>query len=76
LGRALERVRDRGYATEDREYRSESRAVALPVGGADAEVVAALAVSTKGPLRELLGRVDLVGETAGVLSRRLLEDAR
>jgi DNA-binding IclR family transcriptional regulator len=75
LSCALGRVRERGYATEDREYRSDSRAVALPVRGADGEAVAALAVSATRPLRELLGRVELVGETADEISRGLRQDA-
>jgi IclR family acetate operon transcriptional repressor len=76
LARELARVRERAYATEDGEYRSDARAIALPVRDADGEVIAGLALSVTGqPLSHLLDRVGAVRETADELSRRLLEDA-
>jgi DNA-binding IclR family transcriptional regulator len=75
LVRELAEVRARGYATEDGEYRSDARAIALPVRDAADEVVAALAVSAGGrPLSELLERADEVRAAADELSRRLKED--
>jgi IclR family transcriptional regulator, acetate operon repressor len=75
LRRELARVRERGYATEDREYCSDGRAIAMPVRDHGSEVIAALALSAKTPLAELLERGDAVRDTADELSRRLAEDA-
>jgi len=71
----LERARERGYATEDGEYRRGVRALALPVRAGDDEVVAALAVSSGDPMESLLERADRVGAAAEELSERLQREA-
>jgi DNA-binding IclR family transcriptional regulator len=66
----LERSRERGYATEDGEFRRGVRALALPVRAGD-EVVAALAVSSADEIESLVERAARVGEAAAELSARL-----
>jgi DNA-binding IclR family transcriptional regulator len=66
----LERSRERGYATEDGEYRRGVRALALPVRAGD-EVVAALAVSSEDEIESLVERAARVGAAAAELSSRL-----
>ncbi len=66
----LERSRERGYATEDGEYRRGVRALALPVRAGD-EVVAALAVSSADEVESLVARVARVSEAAAKLTSRL-----
>jgi DNA-binding IclR family transcriptional regulator len=70
----LERARERGYATEDGEYRRGVRALALPVRAGD-EVVAALAVSSGDSVESLLERADRVVAAADELSERLQREA-
>jgi IclR family acetate operon transcriptional repressor len=67
----LERSRERGYSTEDGEYRRGVRALAVPVRTDDDEVVAALAVSSRDSLESLLERADRVAAAADELSERL-----
>ena len=50
-------IRERGYATEDEEFRPGVRGVAAPVFAASGEAVAALGVSTSGDLEGLAERV-------------------
>jgi DNA-binding IclR family transcriptional regulator len=73
LRRELETVRERGYASEDGEYRPGVRALAAPVRGEGEEVVAALAVSspTTGA-DELLAFGDELTAAAQMLSARLV----
>jgi DNA-binding IclR family transcriptional regulator len=66
----LDRSRERGYATEDGEYRRGVRALALPVRAGD-EVVAALAVSSADEIESLVARAERVSEAAAELSSRL-----
>jgi DNA-binding IclR family transcriptional regulator len=66
----LERSRERGYATEDGEYRRGIRALALPVRAGE-EVVAALAVSSADEIESLVERAERVSEAAEELSSRL-----
>jgi DNA-binding IclR family transcriptional regulator len=70
----LERSRERGYATEDGEYRRGVRALALPVRAGD-EVVAALAVSSADEIESLVARAARLGEAAAELSERLEREA-
>jgi IclR family transcriptional regulator, KDG regulon repressor len=51
LARTLEEVRDRGYATNVRQWSRETAGVAAPVRGADGEVLASLGIS--GPATRL-----------------------
>jgi IclR family acetate operon transcriptional repressor len=72
----LSRARERGFATEDGEFRLGVCAVAMPVRAADGEVVAALAASSaRVSLAELLEREEEVRLTAADLSGRLAKDA-
>jgi DNA-binding IclR family transcriptional regulator len=71
----LERARERGYATEDGEYRRGVRALALPVRAGGDEVVAALAVSSADSVESLLERADRVVAAADELSERLQREA-
>jgi DNA-binding IclR family transcriptional regulator len=72
----LVRVRDRGYALEDEEYRVGVRALAVPVLGEDGDVVAALALSSAaGGLEHLLARGDELAAAGSELSQRLQRDA-
>jgi len=66
----LERSRERGYATEDGEYRRGVRALALPVRAGE-EVVAALAVSSADEIESLVERAERVSAAAAELSSRL-----
>ncbi len=70
----LERSRERGYATEDGEYRRGVRALAVPVRAGD-EVVAALAVSSSDEIASLLARAAGVDAAAAELSERLRAEA-
>lgn len=74
LARELAQARERGYATEDGEFRPGVRAIALPVRGDEGEVVAALALSSH-CLDELLAQRDDVHDVAGRLSERLAREA-
>jgi DNA-binding IclR family transcriptional regulator len=70
----LDRSRERGYATEDGEYRRGVRDLALPVRAGD-EVVAALAVSSRDEIESLVARAARVGAAAAELSERLEREA-
>ncbi len=70
----LERVLERGYAIEDEEFRAGVRAIAVPVHSGE-EVVAALALSSRAPLPDLVERGDAVRATAAELSARLSGEA-
>jgi DNA-binding IclR family transcriptional regulator len=74
----LARIRMRGWAFEDREYRADARAVAAPVRDASGEVVAALSASghTSELANEQLQAVTaIVVELAAAMSRALGDDS-
>jgi IclR family transcriptional regulator, acetate operon repressor len=76
LREELDLTSDRGRAVEDEEYRAGVRAVALPVRGADEEVVAALAISSRRlPFDALLAQESDVAAVAEELGSRLLVDS-
>jgi DNA-binding IclR family transcriptional regulator len=74
LAREVERVRERGFAIEDREYQADARGIAAPVRDHTGEVVAALGISASLealPSEQLLVRAMLVRESAARLSEAL-----
>jgi IclR family acetate operon transcriptional repressor len=76
LGAELEDVRERGYATEDGEFRAGVRALAFPVRVEGDDVVAALALSSAdASLTDLLAAGASVAGVAEELSARLLREA-
>lgn len=73
LRRETLRIRQRGYALEDREYQPDVRAVAAPVFSDDGEAVAALGVSASvGRLPSR--RLSAVGERVAAFARELSEE--
>jgi DNA-binding IclR family transcriptional regulator len=72
----LHDTRERGYAVEDEEFRPGVRAIAHPVRSAEADVVAALALSSvAGDVAALERAGDALAAAAGELSGRLLREA-
>jgi DNA-binding IclR family transcriptional regulator len=72
----LDAARERGYATEDEEFRPGVRAIALPVRDAEGDVVAALALSSaRADIAQLERTRPAVAAAADELSERLREAA-
>lgn len=78
LDHELERIRRRGYAITSEELEVGLDAIAVPVSGADGEVIAAMGVS--GPSARIGDSADEIGrlliKNADVLSRRLRRRVR